>query len=136
MLSEREQRLFDSMTVRDRQHCLDVYRRLRAQGHDDRELLSAAILHDAGKGQIALWHRVAYVLLETGAPGILGRLAVPGTGPAWREALYRCRHHPELGAERARAAGASTQVIALIRAVDDTAMDERQLALQSADDAR
>lgn len=136
LLNEAEQRLFASMTLRDQQHCLDVYGRLRDQGHDDRELLAAALLHDAGKGQIALWHRVAYVLLEAGAPAALDRLAEAGSGPGWRHALYRCRHHPELGAELSRAAGSSAQVVALIRAADDTAMDERQLALQSADDAR
>lgn len=134
LLSEPERRLFESMTLRDRQHCLEVYARLREQGHDDRDLLAAALLHDVGKGQVALWHRVAYVLLQASAPGLLQRLASPDQGRGWRPALHRCLHHPELGAELARQAGSSSQVIALIRAAEYDAPDERLLALQSADD--
>ena len=135
LLRAPERRLFESMTRRDQQHCLDVYRRLREQGHDDRHLLAAALLHDVGKGRIALWHRVAYVLLEAWAPGLLSRLAAPGQGRGWRQALYRCRHHPQLGAERARRAGSSDQVVALIRTDGHLTPDERSLALRAADDA-
>src|SRR3990172_12436560 len=109
LLREAERGLFESMTLRDQQHCLDVYRRLRDQGREDRALLVAALLHDAGKGRIALWHRVAFVLLEAWAPGLLRRLATPSEGTGWREALYRCLHHPELGAELARHAGSSEE---------------------------
>ena len=74
LLSERERALYLSMTPRDQQHCLDVYRRLRGQGHSDGALFTAALLHDVGKGEIALWHRVGYVLLEGSAPSLLRRL--------------------------------------------------------------
>ncbi|HXG36721.1 MAG TPA: HD domain-containing protein, partial [Dehalococcoidia bacterium] len=51
--------LFQSMTLRDQRHSLDVYNFLRAQGNDDRELLTAALLHDVGKGgRVQLWERV------------------------------------------------------------------------------
>ncbi len=135
LLREPERALFETMTPRDQQHCLDVYRRLRQEGHDDHHLLVAGLLHDVGKGRIALWHRVAYVLLEAWAPSLLDRLAVPGDGPNWRQAFYRCRHHPELGAELAHEAGSSDQVVALVRAEDFGALGERLLALQAADDA-
>ncbi len=135
LLREPEQRLFSTMTLRDRQHCLQVYDRLRQHGHDDPDLLVAALLHDVGKGRIALWHRVAYVLLATAAPGLLRRLAVPGDGPNWRVALYRCRHHPELGAELARQSGCLTQVVALIGGEDVDDPDGRLAALQAADEA-
>lgn len=135
LLREPERRLFATMTLRDQQHCLDVYRRLRQQGHDDPDLLAAALLHDVGKGRIALWHRVAYVLLEARVPALLRRLAVPGEGQGWRQALYRCRHHPELGAELAREAGSSDQVVALIRADARASPDGRLMALQAADEA-
>ncbi len=134
-LREPERQLFESMTRRDQQHCLEVYRRLRTQGHDDHELLTAALLHDVGKGRVALWHRVAYVLLEAGATGLLARLAAPGEGQGWRQALYRCRHHPKLGAELARRAGSSASVVALIGAEEVAADGGRLAALQAADDA-
>lgn len=134
-LREPERRLFAAMTLRDRQHCLDVYCRLRLQGHEDPDLLAAALLHDVGKGRIALWHRVAYVLLEAWAPGLLRRLAVPGDGGSWRQTLYRCCHHRELGAGLAREAGSAGQVVALIAGGGCLAGDERLLALQAADGA-
>lgn len=129
LLSDGERALFDSMTPRDRQHCLEVYARLRTQGRDDRDLLVAALLHDAGKGRIALWHRVAYVLAP---PALLERVTAPGDGAGWRNALYRCHHHEELGAELARNAGANEQVVALI--LGDPA-DARVAALHAADDS-
>jgi len=155
LLREAERGLFESMTLRDQQHCLDVYRRLRDQGREDRDLLVAALLHDAGKGRIALWHRVAFVLLEARAPGLLRRLALPagrqapsgdgaaspfpwkgkGKGKGWRQALYRCLHHSELGAALAHQAGCSDQVAALIGAAERDEQDERLLALRAADDA-
>ena len=140
-LNERERGLFATMTRRDQQHCLDVYRRLIDRDEDDRELLAASLLHDAGKGRVTVWQRVAFVLLEATAPNVLERLARPGEGPhpgegrGWREALYRCRHHPELGAKLARMAGSSDEVVALIGEQDVETLRERLAALHAADDA-
>jgi hypothetical protein len=135
VLREPERRLFEKMTLRDRQHSLDVYRRLRQQGHDDSDLLAAGLLHDIGKGPVALWHRVVYVLLQAWGPGLLERLAVPGEGRNWRQVLYRCRHHQELGAKLARETGSSEQLVALIGSDRRFVREERLVALQAADDA-
>lgn len=134
LLNERERALFSSMTLRDQQHCLDVFKRLRAT-HDDRDLLVAALLHDSGKGQIALWHRVAFVLLDFAAPRALRRLVVAGNGRGWRHALYRCVHHEELGAERAEQAGSTSRVVSLIRGDERANIHEQLAALHAADDA-
>jgi hypothetical protein len=131
LLPERARALFESMMLRDRQHCLDVYRRLRDEGHTDSDLLAAALLHDCGKGEIALWHRVAFVLLDSAAPARLRRAARPGEGASWRAVMYRCLHHEELGAQLARAAGCSERTMALIRGDDEPAL----AALYAADDA-
>ena len=132
LLSEPERRLFETMTTRDRQHCLAVYARLRGQG--DHDLLTAALLHDAGKGRIALWHRVAYVLLEAASPALLRRLAKPGDGPGWRQALDRCHRHPELGAQLAEEAGSSSIAAALIREDSEHTSKELLAALKAADE--
>ncbi len=135
LLIEPQRRLFESMTPRDQQHCLDVYRRLCAAGHDDLDLLTAALLHDAGKGAISLWHRVAFVLLDRAAPALLRRVARPGDGASWRATMYRCLHHEELGAQLARAAGSSERTATLIRS-EGLSEDARALvALHAADDA-
>jgi hypothetical protein len=135
LLSPAQRELFLTMTPRDREHCLAVYDRLRREGRDERDLLVAGLLHDAGKGRVALWHRVAYVLLSAGAPGLLRRLVEPGDGASWRQALYRCLHHPRLGAERAREAGCSAGTVALICDDATGAPAEQLLALHTADDA-
>ncbi len=135
LLSAGEQRLFESMTLRDQRHGLDVYRTLRRQGHQDAALLTAALLHDVGKGRISLWHRVAYVLLGAGAPALLDRLAAE-EGAGWRQALWRCVHHPERGAEMAAAAGSAPEVVRLIRLQEsDEGVDSRLQLLRAADEA-
>lgn len=124
--------LFESMARRDQRHCLDVYHALGKRGCRDREVLTAALLHDVGKGRLAgpqvrLWHRVAYVVLAAAAP-LLTRLAGGGLGT-----LHR---HSQRGAELAAAAGASRTVVELIRRHEaaDAAGDELRW-LQAADDA-
>jgi len=134
LLSEGERKLFRSMMPRDQQHCLDTYRWLRKRWHQDPDLLTAALLHDVGKGRIALWHRVLFVILKAAAPWLLPRVVMPGDGAGWRHALYRCQHHEELGAGLLREAGSSEMVIALVRG-DAGAGEERLAALHAADEA-
>lgn len=134
LLSEPQQRLFLTMTRRDQQHCLAVYARLLQDGHDAADLLIAALLHDCGKGRIALWHRVVFVLLEATSPALLRRLALRGAGDGWRQALDRCLRHPELGADLTSAAGASAAVAALIREDATGAPPELMAALHAADE--
>ncbi|MDP2726144.1 MAG: HD domain-containing protein, partial [Dehalococcoidia bacterium] len=93
---------------------LQVYRHLRRQGAQDRDLLVAALLHDVGKGQVSIVHRVAVVLLEATWPAALFRIASP-KGPRWRRGFYEHCHHAELGAELARLAGSHPRVVALVR---------------------
>jgi hypothetical protein len=103
-------------------------------GASDTGLLVAALLHDCGKGRVALWHRVAYVLLHALAPALLRRWAAEN-GAAWRRALWRLWHHPELGARLVLAAGADADVARMIREQDSPAPDARVALLQAADDA-
>ena len=128
-------RLFATMPVADRRHALDVSGRLLAAGHDDPDVLCAALLHDAAKGhRMRLWHRVVGVLLEAFAPGLLRRMASPDPG-SWRHPFHLYLHHAELSAEMAMAAGCGPRTADFIRG-SGAGVDARlQRALTEADDA-
>ena len=128
-------RVFATMPVADRRHALDVSGRLLSAGHDDRDLLCAALLHDAAKGhRMRLWHRVAGVLLEAVAPGVLRRLATPDPR-SWRHPFHLYLHHADLSAEMAVAAGCGPRAAAFIRGAGDGDDARLQRALTEADDA-
>jgi hypothetical protein len=135
LLSGRLVPLFDAMPVADRRHGLDVSARLLAAGHDDGDLLAAALLHDAGKGRrMRLWHRVAGVLLEAFAPRVLRRLA--NQDPAsWRHPFHLYLHHAELSAELVLAAGGTQRTAEFIRGTAGGDDARLQRALTAADDA-
>lgn len=127
--------LFDSMPVADRRHGLDVAERLLRAGHDDRDLLAAALLHDAAKGhRMRLWHRVAGVLLGAAAPFALRRLASPDQA-SWRHPFHLYLHHEPISAALATDAGCSPRAAGFIRG-EVAATDVLLLAaLRTADDA-
>jgi hypothetical protein len=127
--------LFEHMPVADRRHALDVVARLLAGGWDDRDLLAAALLHDAAKGRrMRLWHRVAGVLLESLAPRSLARLA--SADPAsWRHPFHLYLHHAGLSADAALAAGCPPRVAALIRGETDDDDAPMAAAFHLADEA-
>lgn len=134
VLPEAAWPIFDAMPVADRRHGLDVAERLLGSGHDDAAVLGAALLHDAAKGhRMRLWHRVAGVLLEAIAPGVLRWLASPDPA-SWRHGLYLYLHHAGMSAEMADAAGCSPRVGDFIRG--SVSMEDVVLlrALERADD--
>jgi hypothetical protein len=105
LLSEHESRLFFAMERRDQRHALEVTRRVR-EITDERSILVAALLHDCGKGSVPVWLRVLNVLV----PWLVSALASRGSGGA-----HRLRHHAEIGATMAEAAGSSPATVRLIR---------------------
>ena len=133
-------RLFEGMSRYDQRHALHVCRTLVQQGHTERGLLAAALLHDVGKSvtqgaRVRLWHRVAVVLSQIVSPDLLGRLAKDQQG-SWRRPLYVQLHHATIGAEAARLAGCSTTTVSLIRRHEDAhdqTPDPLLAALQAAD---
>jgi hypothetical protein len=127
--------LFERMPVADRRHAIDVARRLRDAGNDDPDLLAAALLHDAAKGQrMRLWHRVGGVLLEAFAPRLLARLADPDPG-SWRHPFHLYLHHAPMSADAALAAGCPPRVAAFIRGTPAEADAPLAEALRAADEA-
>jgi hypothetical protein len=130
--------LFRTMPRYDRRHGLAVARHLRSAGHDDPDLIAAALLHDTGKtchpgGRVSLMHRVATVLARAVEPGLLERLGREGA--RWRRPFYVQFHHAALGAELAREVGCSATTVWLIRHHEDAVeeADTRLAALQAAD---
>lgn len=135
ILPERAWPLFAAMPVADRRHGLDVAQRLLVVGHDDPDLLVAALLHDVAKGErLRLWHRVAGVVLDVVAPRTLARLASPDPR-SWRHAFHVYLHHAELSADAARAAGCTERSAAFIRGAPAEADGALAAAFQQADEA-
>jgi hypothetical protein len=133
-LNDAQRRLFESMMLRDQQHGIEVYRRVRAAaGGEDGALFTAALLHDCGKGRVRLWQRVAHVVLEAAAPWLLRRIASE-RGAGWRRAFWRLLHHPALGAEMVAGTGADPEVVRLVREQDAAEPDARLAVLQAADE--
>jgi hypothetical protein len=137
-LNDAQRRLFESMTLRDQQHGIDVCRRVRAAASgEDPALFTAALLHDCGKGRVLLWQRVAHVVIGSilpGLPGLRGRIASEN-GAGWRRAFWRLLHHPEVGANLVAATGADPDTVRMIREQERPAPDPRLALLQAADEA-
>ena len=135
-LNAEQQRLFYAMTARDQRHCLDVFHALQRDGHDDPDLLLAALLHDVGKGPVRLWHRVAYVLIRALSPRLLRRLS-SDSGSGWRQALASFSDHSRQGAALVETTGAPEAVVLLVRlhSGDEMADDPRAALLRAADES-
>ncbi len=132
-LSEPQLALFDSMHRADQRHGLDVAATLRSEGYQDREVLLAALLHDASKGpSVRLPQRVAWSLGERYGEGVTTTLArLPGFAAAF-ESL---RHHAADSAALASAAGCTERTAELIRYQADPVDAEAGAALRAADEA-
>ena len=131
-LTSAQLALFDSMHLADRRHGLDVVATLRAEGQLDEELLLAGLLHDAGKGDTGLWHRVAYSLGQEYGSWIW---RVAALLPGFRGALIRLREHAEASARLAAAAGCTARTVALIRYQDAPRDGDAGERLRLADEA-
>jgi putative nucleotidyltransferase with HDIG domain len=101
-------------------HSFQVMRTLKEAGHDQPELLQAALLHDVGKTRspLSVWDRSFVVVMKKMLPG---KTAVWGNHSAqgWKRPFVVKAQHPEWGAEMAEAAGSSALVVNLIRRHQD-----------------
>ena len=131
-LSPAQMALFDSMHIADRRHGLDVVATLGSEGVTDDDVLLAGLLHDAGKGQVGVWPRVAYSLGQRYGSWVWG---VASFVPGWRQALRTLQDHAETSATLAAAAGCSSRTVELIRHQDAPIDPVAGRALQLADEA-
>ncbi len=125
--------LFGRQHPRDMVHGVNTARWLVARGHDDPDLLAAALLHDVGKGDLRRLDRVAFVLsqwlkIELVAGNHRSRLRV-------RRAMARSRDHSEAGARLLREAGASDLIVDLTLKHHSEAGGDAMLALLQQADA-
>jgi hypothetical protein len=145
LLTADQYRLFCRMAINDQRHSINVYATLKMSGHDDPDLLVAALLHDVGKaaGHIGLWQRTLIVLLRRWAPAVLTWLergAEPDTSPYWRRGFVVNRLHPMVGARWAAQADCSPTTVVLIQRHQESqtsvqhAQDELLGALKWADE--
>jgi hypothetical protein len=119
VLNEQALALYQSMPLGDQRHSLVIYDALCARGCTARPLLQAALLHDVAKQRVGLGYRTCVILLNKISPGALCR-AASADQKSWRYPFYLSLHHPELGAEWARASGADPEAVELIRTHQDS----------------
>jgi putative nucleotidyltransferase with HDIG domain len=112
-LSGAQFELFAAQHPRDIVHSAATARWLIDHGHDDPDLITAALLHDVGKGTQRRSDRVAYVLAEQ--LGVARLLAKRGSAFEIRRAIARSRGHSETSADMMARAGASERAVNLAR---------------------
>lgn len=134
LLSERELSLFVEMDRRDQRHSVDLLGYLdRASAEPPSgDLRRAALLHDVGKGRLAVWTRVVFVLANAVSERLARRFEREGA-PGLRGAFWRIRYHASLGAIRLTALRVEERVVELVRY--HTAEERRVLPRQLVNDA-
>jgi len=125
--------LFLRQTPRDIRHAAATARWLTGRGHLEDELVTAALLHDVGKGMQRRCDRVAWVI----AQGLrLERVAASAdSGLECRRAMARTANHAVNGAELLASAGAPARVVDLTRRHHSAPEGDAMLALLQAADA-
>lgn len=138
-------RLFQRMTRSEQIHSIRVMKTLRAQGCDQPDLLTAALLHDVGKSRysMTLPERViaSLILKASHSTYEYYRDSTHLKPKGWRRALVIAAQHPAWSAEDIAAAGASSLAVSLARrhadpieGVPQSEEDRLLAALQAADD--
>jgi len=134
--------LFRRMHPSEQSHAFQVLNRLKEAGHDDTNLLTAALLHDIGKilSPLSIWERVEIVLGKHFFPQ-----AVKHWSAGQAHGLHPfvvAEHHPAWWASLAAQTGASAQAVSLISRHHEvlaeppaSPADRLLAALQHADDS-
>ncbi len=141
-LNPAELALFRRFGRSDSWHSYRVMGTLQDAGHNQPDLLAAALLHDVGKtlAPLSVWERSLIVVAQWLWPD---KTAVWGQGApsGWKRPFVVKAQHPEWGAQMAAAAGSTPLTVELIRRHQDetpatavTEADHLLRLLQWADD--
>jgi hypothetical protein len=125
--------LFMAQHPRDIRHAANTARWLLERRHTERDLVTAALVHDVAKGQQRRRDRVAWVVAEWARLG--RRIGAPGSRLEMRRAMARLAKHSEEGALLVSEAGASARVTTLTRLHHAPSRGDRMLALLQQADA-
>jgi hypothetical protein len=125
--------LFLGQHPRDIVHAAATARWLIERGHDDPDLIAAALLHDVGKGHQRRADRVVYVVAAR--LRLANLIAAPRSRFETRRAVARSLSHSETSAELLMLAGASGRVVELTRGHHSPPGPDTMLALLQQADA-
>ena len=125
--------LFEGQHPRDIVHSAETARWLLARGHNDPDLIAAALVHDVGKGEQRRLDRTAYVLACHAR--CASALGASGSRFELRRAVARTLAHSETGAFALEVAGAPGRVVELTLRHHEPAGDDPMLALLQQADA-
>ncbi len=116
VLTRAQQALFLSMSTGDQRHSLHVMQTLLARGETNRDLLTAALLHDVGKSRfrLRLWERPVVVLIQLFRPITAHRWGA-ASADGWKRPFVVYEQHPAWGAGMATAASCTPLTTWLIR---------------------
>jgi hypothetical protein len=108
--------LFRQMQPSEQAHAFQVYKQLVQGGHKQKDLLTAALLHDVGKilSPLSVFDRVVIVVGKYIFPKAARRWAEE-PGRSWRRPFRVAAFHSEWGADLLEKAGASRLAIELVR---------------------
>jgi hypothetical protein len=108
--------LFLNLQTGEQAHSLWMFRQLIMQGETNRDLWTAALLHDVGKScyPLRLWERIMIVLVKAMFPSQVKDWSL-GNPSGWKRPLVIAEQHPAWGAELAKQAGASSLAVSLIQ---------------------
>jgi putative nucleotidyltransferase with HDIG domain len=126
--------LFQAQHPRDVVHSARTALWLLERGHDDPDLIVAALLHDIGKGNQRRLDRTTWVLAH--AARLHGALPNATSRFELRRALARAATHSVRGAALLLAAGAPERVVSLTRAHHSPPAGDPVLALLQQADAQ
>ena len=125
--------LFRAQHPRDIVHGAATARWLMSRGQSDPDLLTAALVHDVGKGYQRRRDRVAWV--ATSGLALSRVVSAEGSRFELRRALARTAHHSETGAEMLGQTGATQAVVRLTRLHHSPSGGDPVLALLQQADA-